>query len=138
MTTSNDNTNKLQGWNITDTKELADLEPSERVDLDPRKFDKLIKQKGVRVKVYRSMYCPKVKSIDGAEHEIDCDMCNGSGYIDLHPICTNSFIQNQELEKIQLPEGWLDGKVEVQEEAGRCGHLTSQNEVLHAKKPDRC
>jgi hypothetical protein len=109
MASNNDETNKIQGWNLKELVELDDLAPAERIDLDPAKFDALVKQKGIRVKVYRSMYCPKVKSIDGAEHEIDCPLCNGSGYLDVRPICTNSFIQNQELEKIQLPEGWLDG-----------------------------
>ena len=105
----NDSTKKIQGWNVVEAKQLDDLDPQERVDLDVDKFARLLKQKGVRVKVYRSMYCPQVKSIDGSEHEIDCQLCNGSGYIDLHPINTLGFIQNQDLEKIQLPEGWVDG-----------------------------
>ena len=56
------------------------------------------------------MYCPQVKSIDGAEHEIDCDLCMGSGYIDVRPIKTLSFLQSQLQENKQLPEGWIDGQ----------------------------
>jgi len=109
MASNNDNTKKVQGWNVKELIELEDLASRERVDLDPEKFNKLLKQKGIRVKVYRTMYCPNVKSIDGAEHEADCDMCMGSGYIDLRPIGTLAFLQNQNSESTQLPEGWHDG-----------------------------
>lgn len=109
MASNNDNTGKKQGWNVRELVELPDLQPRERVDLNPEAFDNLIKQKGIRVRVYRTMYCPNVKSIDGAEHEVDCDMCMGSGYIDVRPIESLSFIQNQVTEHQQLPEGWIDG-----------------------------
>lgn len=109
MAEHNDETKKKQGWNVVETVELPDLAPRERVDLDPDKFQQLIQQKGIRVKVYRTMYCPNVKSIDGAEHEIDCDMCMGSGYLDVRPICSLGVIQNQVTKHEQLPEGWIDG-----------------------------
>jgi hypothetical protein len=105
---NNDNTKKIIGWNIKELVELPDLDPVERVDLNPEAFDRLLKQKGIRVKVYRSMFCPNVKSIDGGEHNIDCEMCMGSGYIDMRPIETLAFIQNQTTEGMQQPEGWYD------------------------------
>ena len=106
---SNDNTNKIQGWNVREIVELPDAAPNQRVDLNPEDFDRLLKQKNVRVRVYRTMYCPNVKSIDGGEHEIDCDLCMGSGYIDLRPICTGALSQSQLGKEVQLPEGWHDG-----------------------------
>lgn len=109
MAKANDETKKKEGWNVTEIVELPDAAPSQRVDLDPAKFDRLLKQKNVRIKVYRTMYCPNVKSIDGAEHNIDCDMCMGSGYIDLKPICTDALLQNQLSEQEQMPEGRHDG-----------------------------
>lgn len=80
-----------------------------RVALRVEEYDTLIKQQGVRVKVYRTMLCPNVKSIDGSEHEIDCKVCRGSGFVDLRPIDTWAFIQSQELEKLVNPEGLVDG-----------------------------
>jgi len=80
----------------------------QRVDLDPFAFDDLIETKGVGVKVYRTSYCPNTKSADGAEHNIDCALCNGSGWVDLRPICTKAFISSIALEKLAKMEGLLD------------------------------
>lgn len=102
-------TKKKQAWNVKEQRTRNDEAPQSRVDLNPFDFDSLIKQKGVKVKVYRTTFCPRVKSVDGAEHEIDCELCNGSGFIDLEPICTDAFIQNQDLEKIPQVEGLVDG-----------------------------
>lgn len=97
---NNHKTKKKKAWDVKDNKLLPDDNPKGRVDLQIEDFDALVDQKGVRVKVYRSMYCPNVKSVDGGEHEIDCPLCNGSGYMDKNPISTKGFFQNQELEKI--------------------------------------
>lgn len=79
-----------------------------RVNLKPDQFDTLIKQQGIQVKVYRTILCPNVKSIDGAEHEINCPVCKSSGFLDLSPIDTWAFIQDQTLEKAGEPEGYID------------------------------
>lgn len=102
-------TKKKQGWNVTESKLRADLDSRERVDLNPASFSKLLEQKGVNVKVYRTSYCPNVKSVDGAEHEIDCPICNGSGWLDRQPLCTKAFLQSQDLEKMHHLEGFVDG-----------------------------
>jgi hypothetical protein len=102
-------TGNQEGWNVKDAKILSDSAPRQRVDLDPRKFNTLIEQKGIRVCVYRSMYCPNVKSADGAEHEIDCPLCNGSGYVDSDPIEVKAVIQNQALERLVTEGGDWDG-----------------------------
>lgn len=105
----NKTTKKAQGWNVKEPVVRKEINSRERVDLRPEAFDRLINQKGVMAKVYRSMYCPNVKSVDGAEHEIDCTLCNGSGFIDVDPICTNVFIQHQELNELPAIEGFVDG-----------------------------
>lgn len=104
---ANNNTKGIQGWNKTQNKTVP-VSPEQkfsRVDLDPAAFNRLILQKGVRVKVYLTGYCSNVKSIDAAEHEIDCPYCNGSGFLDLRPLDTLAFIQNQSLEAFQGVEG---------------------------------
>ena len=95
----NKKTKGAKGWAVKESKILPDTDAKGRVDLRVDDFDRLIDQKGVNVKVYRTSYCPNVKSIDAAEHEINCPLCNGSGYLDRYPICTKAFIQNQDLER---------------------------------------
>jgi len=107
---NNDKLGITPGW-APKTQVVRDLkgDQRERVDLEPSKFDTLVQQKGVWVKVYRTMYCPQVKSIDGAEHEINCKICNGSGFLDVKPFNTLVFLQNQALEKMPFAEGFVDG-----------------------------
>lgn len=100
---------KPQGWDTKTSVILPAKYSPTRSDLTPDDFEKLLQEKGTRVKVYRSVFCPNVKSIDGAEHNIDCDLCNGSGFLDARPICTIAFIQNQNLEKMPAVEGMVDG-----------------------------
>lgn len=103
-------TPKPQGWN---PKPMPNITPTKdnrkKANLKVADFDDLVYKQGVRVKVYRSSYCPNVKSIDGAEHEMDCKLCNGVGFVDCYPIDTWAFIQNQQLEKGAFPEGLYDG-----------------------------
>jgi len=109
---NNQNTNKKTGWNVKEASVLPDpitsAKDGPRTELNPDKFDRLIKNHGVRVKVYRTSYCPQVKSLDGGEHEIDCELCNGSGFVDRHCIETYAYIQNQSLEKLASIEGFID------------------------------
>lgn len=106
----NNTTQKVQGWSVREPVLRPDLanEPN-RVNLDPTKFDNLIKRHGVKVHIFRSMYCPNVKSIDGGEHNIDCTLCNGSGFLDTRPITMDVFIQNQTLDQLHAVEGMHDG-----------------------------
>ena len=105
----NKTTKKAKSWNVKDPKIRKEEDPRNRVDLVPEEFDRLLKQKGIMAKVFRTTYCPNVKSVDGAEHEIDCELCNGSGFIDLDAICCHVFIQAQELDKLPQIEGFVDG-----------------------------
>ncbi len=82
------------------------------VELDPVKLDMLIETQGVRVKVYQTMLCPNVKKIDSGEHEIDCKLCKGIGFIDHNFQQTWGFIQSQTLIREFAKEGvWDDQNV---------------------------
>jgi hypothetical protein len=72
-------------------------------------FDQLIDDQAVNVKVYRTVPCPNVKSIDGVEHEINCPLCNGSQFVDRKPIVTKALIQAVESKTDHLIEGLYDG-----------------------------
>lgn len=68
-------------------------------------LDTMVYQQGVRVKVYKTLWCPNVKSIDGMEHEINCPLCRGTEFIDTDCEETLAFIQGQQREhKINLEE----------------------------------
>src|SRR5690348_16023994 len=97
------------GWNPKPIPSLPRKDTPGKVNVQPQKFDELVDVQGVRVKVFRTAFCPNVKSIDGAEHELNCPLCHGAQFVDRHPIDTWSFIQNQSLEKTQQPEGLYDG-----------------------------
>lgn len=105
----NNSTKKKEGWNVKEPVRKEDQAPKQRVDIRPADFDRLLQQKGVNLKVYRSLYCPNVKSVDAGEHNIDCTLCNGSGFMDLEPLCTLGYIQNQELEVMNAQDGNHDG-----------------------------
>ena len=101
---------KTQGWNVRDDATVnKPATTANKVNLKHEDFDDLILNQGQRVKIYRSAFCPNVKSIDGAEHEIDCPLCHGAQFIDLHPICTWAFVQGLTLEKGVFAEGNYDG-----------------------------
>jgi hypothetical protein len=106
----NRKTKKQKSWDVKEPKLLDDTEVKGRVDLRVDDFDRMIEQKGVNIKVYRTSYCPNVKSVDGGEHEIDCTLCNGSGFIDRNPLCAKAFFQNQDLERmLDSQSGQHDG-----------------------------
>lgn len=109
----NKTTKNKKSWQVKESVIRDELNPHGRVDLDPHAFDTLIQQKGIVARVYRTLYCPKVKSVDGAEHEINCTICNGSGFLDVDPICVNVFIQTQELDKMPNIEGFVDGNTVI-------------------------
>lgn len=80
-----------------------------RVNLKVEDFDRLLEQKGVRVKIFRSMLCPRVASIDGQEHDVECPLCHGAQFIDRACNETIAFFQGQDGEKDQQAEGLVDG-----------------------------
>ena len=105
----NRNTKRQPHWNGKNPAQIPDAAPRSRTALDPVAYDNLIKQHGVRVKVYRSMYCPNVKSVDGGEHNLDCTLCNGSGYLDVDPLESVAYLANQNFQEEMTVEGYHDG-----------------------------
>ncbi len=105
----NKSTNKITGWNVKDAVVREDSDPRGRVNLEPDQLDQLIRQKGCNVFIFRTSYCPNVKSIDGGEHEMNCTLCGGSGFIDRYPLQTKATILSQSLEKMVHVEGYVDG-----------------------------
>lgn len=100
------------GWNSKQIKKVPfSKAPSQKgkVNLQPEQIEALVQQQGVRIRVYRTAFCPNVKSIDSGEHEIDCKVCNGNNFVDRKPIETIGFIQSQGLEKIHEVNGFWDG-----------------------------
>lgn len=83
------------------------------VQLDPRDLNSLIYKKGVRVKIWDIIPCPNVKSIDGREHEINCHLCDGNGYLDENGRETLAFSQSYSKDLLKNPEGiiteWEEG-----------------------------
>jgi len=79
------------------------------ISLNPAKVNQMIEDQGVRVRVYRTVLCPNRKSIDSAEHEINCSICKTKdGFIDLEPVETWAFVGNQDLTKQFNVEGAWD------------------------------
>lgn len=111
MSSHNNSTKKQTAWTVKEPVKRVDPNPNQRLSFEQDAFDRLINQQGCVVNVYRTMYCPNVKSIDGAEHDIDCQVpgCNGSGFLDRHPLQITAAIQNQNLDKYQFVEGMVDG-----------------------------
>ena len=100
------------GWANKPNNKVSKQEmgtPKGSVYLKVPSIDTLIKQQGMRVRVYRTMLCPNVKSIDGGEHQIDCQLCSGNGFVDTNPIDTLAILQSQDLEKVHRAEGYWDG-----------------------------
>ena len=108
----NQNTQSKPGWEVKTEVSISDVNDQNRVSFNMDDFENSIKQQGVRVKIFRTMFCPNVKSIDGAEHEINCNVpgCNGSGFIDKYPIEATVLIQHQQLDKKQYAEGYADAQ----------------------------
>lgn len=101
----------IPGWNVPDNVLVNKTRSpqSTKINLSPEKHDALVLNQGVRIKIYRSSLCPNVKSIDGAEHEIDCPLCHGAQFVDRYPLDSWAFIQAQALEKPHFTEGQYDG-----------------------------
>jgi hypothetical protein len=74
------------------------------MEIDVKDLNTFVYTRGVRAKVYKTLWCPNVKSIDGAEHNIDCPLCHGTSFLDLDPISTHVAFQGQQKEHSISPE----------------------------------
>ena len=97
---------KVQSVKIPKPKAVANLRFA---DLSPDEFDGLILSQGIQVNIFTTSFCPNVKSVDGAEHQIDCSLCNGEGFLDVNPYKTVALFTSNELKKLQFQEGYIDG-----------------------------
>lgn len=97
------------GWPKKDPVSLPAKPTNGRPNLRVENLDRLIFDQGVRVKVYRTIFCPNVKSIDGAEHDIDCPLCYGEGFLDRYAMSCYAFIQGQTRDPQHNSEGIYDG-----------------------------
>lgn len=97
------------GWNPKPPVVLPKRSIQGKVNVRVKDTDNLVLGQGVRVKVFRTTYCPNVKSIDGSEHEIDCPLCHGAQFIDRYPMESIAFVQSQVNEASAFAEGIYDG-----------------------------
>ena len=75
-------------------------------------LDQLIQDKGVRVRVYKTMLCPNLKSL-GGYHETRCKMCD-NGFVDLDPIESwSSFANLASKTKLDKEGLWDDQSVDA-------------------------
>jgi len=105
-----DDQGNVPGWKTKpEFREPNNRERSQgKVNLQTKEFDRLVAQQGVRVQVYRTFFCPNVKSIDGGEHNLTCPLCQGNEFLDVKPLKTLAFIQSQDLEKLHKAQGYWD------------------------------
>ena len=85
-----------------------------RPAIDVKAMNTLIYNLGVKCRVYKTVPCPNVKSIDGAEHQINCPLCNGKGLYDSDEYIesTVGFLsqdRSKEFNKEQLGATWEEG-----------------------------
>lgn len=110
---SNNEENNQEGWinkpNVEiDVADIPRRSNLPKINLKAADFDQTVLNQGVRVKVFRTAFCPNVKSIDGAEHEINCQVCGGGGFIDRLPTCSWAHLHGQGLTKNAAPEGLIE------------------------------
>jgi len=60
------------------------------------RLDQMIKDLGVRVKLYKSTICPNMKSIESFDHDLNCKICKNN-MIDFAPKQTLALFQQQDL-----------------------------------------
>lgn len=68
------------------------------VGINPDAVDQLVKDLGVRVRVYKSTICPNMTSLESVDHDINCKACNNS-MIDFCPKDTLAMFQQQDLQQ---------------------------------------
>ena len=103
-----DATKKVPAGEIYNQKKLP-------VSVNYKELNNLVHSLGVKCKVYKTVMCPNIKSIDGAEHKINCPLCHGKGLVDLDPIDTYVGFVSQTKDKQWNPANigstWEEGSV---------------------------
>ena len=72
--------------------------------LDPTRLDQLVKDLGIRVRLFKSTVCPNMKSIESLDHDINCQICNHN-MIDFDCKETVALFQQQSLQQPFMTQG---------------------------------
>jgi len=72
-----------------------------RIDIEPLEYEALIESHGARVRVTPTVLCPNRTSLEDTNHVLDCQLCWGSGNVDLdsNAIEDWAYIQGIKLDK---------------------------------------
>lgn len=95
--------NKIRGPKIPSDSEYFNAKLAVPY-INSKDLDTMVFNQGVRIRVYKTTWCPNRKSIDGQEHELNCPMCRGTEFLDLDCFESVAFIQGQTREHQQNPE----------------------------------
>jgi hypothetical protein len=75
--------------------------------MDPKGFEELIKNRGLRWKLEKSAYCPNLTDLDAGQHDPNCKLCN-NGLLFFGEEVIWGILQNQRLEKFYEIHGVWD------------------------------
>ena len=78
--------------------------------LNPKDFEQLIRNRGIRFKLEKSAYCPNFTNIDTQQHDPNCKLCDG-GLVYYSETIISGILQNQKLERFYEVQGlWNVGE----------------------------
>lgn len=98
--------------------------------LSPDRLDQLIKDLGVRVRLFKSTICPNMKSLESLDHDINCSVCNNS-MIDFCPKETIAMFQQQDLvDQFKLQGTFFIDEILVSFPAGITLHRYARVELI--------
>ena len=80
-----------------------------QVDFDRDEFTRLIYGKGYDVTWEKAAFCPNRKGLAPKDHNIACDVCDGTGFIYYDPIVTRMLITGVKLTQSYYAYGRWDG-----------------------------
>ncbi len=72
--------------------------------IDVDRLDELIRDLGVRVKLYKSTVCPNVQSLESLDHDLNCTVCRNN-MIDFDPLFTTALFQQQDFHEMFKVQG---------------------------------
>lgn len=73
---------------------MAKRKTTQGINVD--RLDQMIKDLGIRVRLFKSTICPNMQSIESFDHDLNCKICKNN-MIDFAPKCTVALFQQQEL-----------------------------------------
>lgn len=96
------------------TTELRNIKSDLRVNMDPNRFENVIKQHGKHVTWRKALSCPCITDASG-QPEVNCPACDSSGWLYVDPIHIQAHMLSfdksvRSFEKIGM---WLEGSTSV-------------------------